>query len=228
MQKALESDNLVFLEGARDDNRSNFVSRREVTNAMRDPENWDNVSAGDFDAEFEEKREALAERQRSELGWFESSPYFARIFPGLKIQKPGHDLYAPQSLVLGLSMLFVFFFSDEYTASSAAYAYMAEQSVLFQYELAFVLVFIITVLVIDRIVARTDTKKVVEATEFGGREVGPGGQQAFYEQDAIFQRSQTMRSMTVKLRTMKTSDLDMGSSQAQKFLQEFEEGGGGS
>ena len=35
-----------------------------------------------------------------------------------------------------------------------------------------------------------------------------------------------MRSMTVKVKTMKTSDLDMGSQSAQKFLQEFENGDG--
>lgn len=225
VQKALESDNLMYKEGQHNDNKTGFPSRREVVNAFRDPENWETVSAGDFDDDFSAKREALAERQRTELGFFESSPYFSRIFPSLKIQKPGYDLYALQSLVLGLCLVFVYVFSDKYTASSSAYKFMKSQSVLFQYELAFVLVIIVFVLVLERIVSRTDTKKVIESTEFGGRDVGHGGQEAFFEQDHIFQRSQTMRSMTVKLRTMKTADLDMGSSSAQKFLQEFDEGG---
>ena len=83
------------------------------------------MSAGDFNQDFEDKREALQERQRSELGWFESSAYFARIFPSARLQKPGYDLYAVQSLALAAIALFVWVKSDEYTASTAAYSYMA-------------------------------------------------------------------------------------------------------
>jgi hypothetical protein len=37
----------------------------------------------------------------------------------------------------------------------------------------------------------------------------------------MFKRSTTARSMTVKLKTVKTSDLDMGSDAAQHFLNSF-------
>lgn len=38
----------------------------------------------------------------------------------------------------------------------------------------------------------------------------------------MFKRTTTQRSMTVKLKTVKTSDLDMSSSAAQDFLNSFE------
>jgi hypothetical protein len=69
-------------------------------------------------------------------------------------------------------------------------------------------------MVLERIVSRSDTKKKVHATEFGGKEMKDKKQKAFFEQDDIFKRTTTMRSMTVKLRTMKTSDLDLGGEEA--------------
>jgi hypothetical protein len=92
--KTLESDNLIFIEGQRDDNRISFVPSKELINDHRDPENWDQVSCGDFDAEFDDKKNEIEERNKTELGWFETSSYFTRLFPTNKLQKPGLDLYA--------------------------------------------------------------------------------------------------------------------------------------
>lgn len=46
---------------------------------------------------------------------FENSNYIDGLFPSLKIQKPGYDLYGATTLVLFLILLFIFMFYERYT-----------------------------------------------------------------------------------------------------------------
>lgn len=61
------------------------------------------------------------------------------------------------------------------------------------------------VMLIERIANRTDTKKVEkkEIVESNGKE------NSFFKNEEMFKKSQTERSMTVSLKTMKTGDIDM-------------------
>ena len=41
---------------------------------------------------------------------FDSNPYFENVFPSLKIQKPGYDLYGSSTVFLAILAIFVFLF----------------------------------------------------------------------------------------------------------------------
>jgi len=84
--------------------------------------------------------------------------------------------------------------------------------------MAVLLISVLLVIVVERYSSRTDTKEViVKRTKFK-----PGGDKNkdadFFTQDEIFAKTNTMRSMTVKLKTMKTGDMDLGSKSIQNYL----------
>ena len=145
-----------------------------MVNAFREQDNWDNVSAGDYEQAFETKMEQVHERQREELGWFESSDYFKKLFPSLKIEKPGVDYYTPQAAIMAVIFLYIFLMFTRYSYSPQVFGYMKTQSELFSMEMAMTVLFVIIIMFIDRYVARTDTKPVVEETKLGGKRVGTG------------------------------------------------------
>jgi hypothetical protein len=85
------------------------------------------------------------------------------------------------------------------------------QSEIFKAEMAFLLIILLSIICIERYSSRTDTKEVQVPRE----KFKPGQSKSkvdnFFTQDEIFQKTTTMRSMTVRLKTMKTGDLDLGS-----------------
>ena len=108
VQKCLEHDDLVFMEGQRRTVQPDFITREEFQTEIEKRENWDTISAGDHQEEFDEMFDELDSRTRPSLGYFEKREYFDKIFPGLKIQKPGYDLYGTSTTVLAVLALFVF------------------------------------------------------------------------------------------------------------------------
>jgi hypothetical protein len=75
------------------------------------------------------------------------------------------------------------------------------------------LLIVILVIIIERYVNRSDTKAIDKGSLGDGAE-----KQGFFNQEEMFSKSQTGRSMTVKLKTQKTADLDMQGESAQDFL----------
>lgn len=88
---------------------------------------------------------------------------------------------------------------------------MVSQATTLPTEMCMTMLLICAIMIVDRYVARTDTKKPIEESKFGGKKVADGKAKSFFKQDEIFKRTQTERSMTIKLKTMKTVDLDMQS-----------------
>ena len=82
---------------------------------------------------------------------------------------------------------------------------MAGQSSIFGGEMAIVLLTVIFIMLMERYTNRTDTK-VEEKKRLSETK---NDKEGFFNQDEMFQKASTARSMTVKLKTMKTSDLDM-------------------
>jgi hypothetical protein len=64
------------------------------------------------------------------------------------------------------------------------------------------LLVVIFVIIVERYVGRTDTKAVNKQSNLSDSE------QKFFDEEKFF-RQHTARSMTVKLQTMKTSELDI-------------------
>ena len=55
---------------------------------------------------------------------FEKSSYFTRIFPDLKIQKPGADYYGATSLILAIIIIFVFLYFKNYTVDTDVFKFV--------------------------------------------------------------------------------------------------------
>lgn len=128
---------------------------------MEKRENWDTISAGDHDQEFEEMFDEIEKRTSPNIGLFEKRKYFGKVFPALKIQKPGYDLYGLTTTVLALLGIFVFAFYEHLTVDKSVFKFLKGQSSLFGGEMAIVLLVIIGVMLLERYTNRTDTKAEV-------------------------------------------------------------------
>ena len=93
---------MLYIEGDKRTVPSTFLTKQEHIKDLREPENWDTVSAADNEEEFEAKFKMIDERKRDDLGWFEKNRYFQNIFPSMKIQKPGYALYGTEAFIMGI------------------------------------------------------------------------------------------------------------------------------
>jgi hypothetical protein len=50
--------------------------------------------------------------------------YFEKIFPSLKIQKPGYDLYGTTTVILSLIALYIFLFYKNYTVDPNVFKFI--------------------------------------------------------------------------------------------------------
>lgn len=115
IQKTLEKDSLIYVEGHRPWKQPIFMTRHEFKVEHAKPENFENFSAGDYKEGFKHQFDILDNRELNQDGWFEKSAYFDRIFPSLKIQKPGYDLYGTTTFILGLMVGYIFIYFEEYS-----------------------------------------------------------------------------------------------------------------
>jgi hypothetical protein len=161
VQKTLEDDQLIFMEGQRPSHQPGFISKQDFDNELIKPENWDVISAGDYQEEFEEMFKEIDERKKPKPGMFEKRPYFDKIFPSLKIQKPGYDLYGSSTIILSLTAVYVFMFYNQITVDMSVFSYLKGQSSIFGGEMAMVILFIISIILLERYTNRSDTKAEV-------------------------------------------------------------------
>jgi len=84
-----------------------------------------------------------------------------RIFPSLKIQKPGYDLYGSTTLVLTIIVIFVFvFFENMMVTESDLLEGTQGSNNIFKGNQALTLLALIFIILIERYVNRSDTKAV--------------------------------------------------------------------
>lgn len=221
MQKSLETDNLKYYEGMRKKNQPEFMTVEQFETEFMKKENWGGLDAGMYEQDFDEKFAEIDKRQLPTLGWFEKNNYFDSIFPSLRIQKPGYDLYGCITMVLVMIAIFVFNFFTEFNVDPNIFKFMAGKSALFKTDMALTLLVIVMIIVLERYANRTDTKAAEESRKKLKNELDSKEKKGFFSNDEMFKRTTTARSMTVKLKTMKTTDLDMQSGAAQSFLSEM-------
>jgi UDP-N-acetylenolpyruvoylglucosamine reductase len=76
--------------------------------------------------------------------------------------------------------------------------------------MAITLLVISIIIVLERYANRTDTKAAEEKRKQLSNDLDPSKTAgSFFSNDEMFKRTSTARSMTVKLKTMKTTDLDL-------------------
>ena len=161
--------------------------------------------------------ELLDKKETPRLGLFERNKYFDKVFPSLKIQKPGYDLYASTTIFLGILLLYVFAFYGQMSVSQADYLTKEPAAGLFNFHMIILMLIIITIMFVERYANRMDTKAAKKKSEVMAESNKEDERLA--KEQATFGRSKTARSMTVKLKTMKTTDLDMEDDAAQGVLQ---------
>lgn len=162
IQKTLEADTLIFVEGSRPKSQPGFLTRHQFKIEEAKEENWDAFSGGDFKTEFDDKFDQKHDRVVNNPGFFERHEYFDRIFPTLKVQKPGYDLYGSTTTILGIIAFYVFWNYERYSFSQMTFDFAAGQSVIFVGEMALTVIFVLVLIVVERYANRSDTKKVEE------------------------------------------------------------------
>jgi hypothetical protein len=127
------------------------------------------------------------------------------------VQKPGYDLYGTTTSILGMIGTYTFMYYESYSYSQTSFDFYKGNSVLFPGAMAVAVLEILFIIIVERYANRSDTKKVEEKSLVDEDEEK---KKQFFSNDDMFKKTQTQRSMTVKLKTVKTSDLDMTSNAA--------------
>jgi len=152
----------------------------------------DDLSACDYEGEFADKFDIINERRKPKTGIFESSPYFEKLFPSHKIQKPGTDYYGRTTLFLAILALYVFSYYGQMAVDQDNYLDNSNNNI-FKGDMVICLIVVIAVIIIERYVSRSDTKSVNKNASLTGDEDA-----RFFSSETFF-RQGTSRSMTVKL-----------------------------
>jgi hypothetical protein len=171
--------------------QQNFVSKELMENEQNQPDNWESYSEPDYDQDIINKEEEIERRSQPKLGLFEKSKYMEKIFPSLKIQKPGYDLYGCTTSIFACISVFVFVMYSKLTFDSSAF--VKGVSSVWTYDKALTMVVLIFIMILERIANRTDTKKVEKKTLIGSTK----DDQGFFNNEEMFKKTSTNRSMTV-------------------------------
>jgi hypothetical protein len=95
------------------------------------------------------------------MGIFERAKYFNRLFPSLKIQKPGYDLYGSTTIFLTIIVIFVFSNYKEFSVSESQVIPGKETGNIFSNGMISLVLLIITCMLFERFANRTATKAPV-------------------------------------------------------------------
>lgn len=109
--------------------------------------------------------------------------------------------------MLAVIAIFVVNKYQDFNYSPDQFPFMAGKSTLFKADMAVTLIFIIGLIIVERYANRTDTKAVEQKRGEGGLTEDKAA--GFFSAQDMFKRTSTARSMTVSLKTMKTTDLDL-------------------
>lgn len=158
LQKSLENDNLIIVEGFYDTAPEYFTSEQiqlEIAEEERA------LSSGDFDEDLDAKIKIISDKNLPKQGFFEKNDYFDSVFPSLKIQKPGYDLYGSSTVFLTILALYVFIGYSSISVDQASLLDSVKSSNnIFKGEMAVSLIVVIIIIIIERYVNRSDTKAV--------------------------------------------------------------------
>lgn len=145
------------------------------------------LSGGDNEVDFIQKSNLIIERNKPEMGLFEHAKYFNRMFPALKIQKPGYDLYGSTTIFLTIIIIFVFANYDEFSVSEQQVIPGKETGNIFSNGMISLVLFIITCMLFERVANRTATKAPVvnQGLPFKEDESFDGAFKNYFHQDTL-------------------------------------------
>ena len=118
----MESDYIIFVEGdCRAHSSKEFISHKELEDNKYEELETMYYSAGEGEEDHRKKMDLIDFKSTPRLGIFEKNKYFDNIFPSLKIQKPGYDLYASTTFFLAFTLIYVFAFYNSMSVDKADY-----------------------------------------------------------------------------------------------------------
>lgn len=162
IQKTLEADDLVIVDG-QTTTGFEYASTEKLDDDLMADKMLDSISGGDFEEEYNDKIDFIAKKDEPKLSKFEKSKYFTRLFPTLKIQKPGHDFYAPSTAFLGVLGVYIgFYYSYISVDKTTLIESVKTSNKLFMGEMALCLVAVMSLIVVERYINRSDTKKATQ------------------------------------------------------------------
>lgn len=133
-------------------------------------------------------------------------------------QKPGADYYGRTTFLLIVLIAYIMNTFDQMFVTAEELLKGAEGSNnIFSANLSMMLLFVSSVIVIERYISRADVRVRIKSKSLDADD------KSFFNKQQMFHRASTQRSMTVKLKTMKTSDIDMTGQDSQDFLAAFSE-----
>jgi hypothetical protein len=122
--------------------------------------------------------------------FFDTSPYFENLFPSLKIQKPGYDLYGSSTIFLTILAIFIFLFYPLISVDQAALLDSVKSTNnIFKGEMAVSLIVVIAIIIIERYVNRSDTKAMSNKSL--------DDQTQFFKDQEMFKTASQERAMTM-------------------------------
>jgi hypothetical protein len=150
LNKTLEDDFLYFIEGYKKENDPKFVPESESKQDYLNSIAMETLSGGDNNVEIEQKSNILKLRNKSDFGIFEKG-YFNRIFPALKIQKPGYDIYGATNVFLTVLIVLTFISYNSFNISQSEVLPGKDNSgTVFSNGMIMIVVFIIFIMVMER------------------------------------------------------------------------------
>jgi hypothetical protein len=112
----------------------------------------------------------------------------------------------------------VFLFYERYTVSNDVFSFVKGQSSIFKGEMAVTICFLCFIIIVERYANRTDTKHVEEKRQRLSKLPKQGEEENFFKADEIFKKTSTQRSMTVSVKTVKTSEIDIHGNSEHEYL----------
>jgi len=156
---------LIFVEGETFSS-PDILSKQEFKDESKLEQNWEQISGGDDYITFNAKFDHIDMRKKPKDTMFDKNEFLSEVFPPLRIQKPGYDVYARTTFALMLIVLFIFGFYTKFTVKTISSVNLSSwatgESEILKGEMAVLLIVILTVICIERYASRTDTKTVVE------------------------------------------------------------------
>jgi hypothetical protein len=185
LQKSLENDNLIVVEGCHD-SAPDWFTKDQLELEVAQIEKA--ISNGDFEQDLDDKIEMIQKKNVPKLGFFEKRQYFESVFPSLKIQKPGYDLYGSSTVFLTILAVYVFVGYSSISVDQASLLDSVKSSNnIFKGEMAVTLIIVIIIIIIERYVSRSDTKAVDKKQ----METPDKNKKGFFQESDFFKRSST-------------------------------------
>jgi hypothetical protein len=90
--------------------------------------------------------------------FYQSIQYFRKLFPPIRIQKPGYDLYGLSTMILSITLFWVYWYDDKMTVNENMVIPDAKEvnGMVFKASMAITLFCVAVIMIFERYISRSD------------------------------------------------------------------------